>query len=326
MDISMKISVIVPVYNVEHYLDRCIQSIVSQTYTNLEIILVDDGSEDHCPATCDDWTIRDERIKTIHKENGGLSDARNIGMLAATGEYIAFVDSDDWIAPRMLELLFNAMQEDKSDIAACAVEMVWEDDTPSCLLTVKTKALLSREEAQRALLNETLLKHPVWYKLYKRELICDILFKVGKYHEDIFWSYQAIGKANSVSLIDIVGYYYTQRANSIMGQGYSLKRLDALEAIEERYAYIKSEFPALECEARLSILSNCIYHGQMALRFLNRNEIKLVFDRLNLIKSNYKIVHKDYSDKKITHRLWFDIARVSLPAVCRLKNMLGIGM
>ena len=114
---QQKISVIVPVYKVEAFLDRCVQSIVSQSYKNLEIILVDDGSPDNCPSLCDAWAAKDSRIKVIHKENGGLSDARNAGMAIATGELMGFVDSDDWIAPGMYQHLYDRMKEDNSDIA-----------------------------------------------------------------------------------------------------------------------------------------------------------------------------------------------------------------
>ena len=325
METSAQISVVVPVFNVERYLDRCLQSIVNQSYPNLEIILVDDGSEDDSPAICEEWTKKDHRITAIHKENGGLSDARNTGMAAAAGEYIAFVDSDDWIAPEMLERLLDAIQRDKSDVAACAAEMVWEDGTPGRLLTVSKNALLGREEAQEALLKESLLKQPVWYKLYKRALIRDLPFKTGKYHEDVFWSYQAIGRANAVSLIDYTGYYYVQRADSIMGQGYSLSRLDALEAIEERYIYMQDHFPKLETEARLSILSNCIYHGQMAMKYLNNAERKEAFRKLESIKARYTFCRSDYQGKAFKRRLWFDMGRISLPVTCRIRNMLNIG-
>lgn len=116
------ISVIVPIYKVEAYLNRCVESIVRQTYTELEIILVDDGSPDGCPALCDEWAGKDKRIKVIHKSNGGLSDARNAGMRAAEGNYISFVDSDDWIAPEFYRLLLEAMRETGSDIAACKIQ------------------------------------------------------------------------------------------------------------------------------------------------------------------------------------------------------------
>lgn len=325
-DASERISVIVPVYKVEPYLDRCVQSIVDQTYTNLEIILVDDGSPDNCPAMCDAWAEKDSRIRVIHKENGGLSDARNAGMAIARGEYLAFIDSDDWIAPEMLTGLHRAMQRDNSDIAACTVEMVWEGGTPSRLLTVQTNCVLNREEAQRALLKETLLKQPVWYKLYRRKSIEHILFEVGKYHEDIFWSYQAIGAANRVSVIDYVGYFYLQRSGSIMGAGYSLKRLDAMEAYERRYRYLAEQFPNLEREARIKMVQSCIYHGQMALKNLSGEEKKRCIAHLNGVKNRYPIEPCDYAGEKFSHRIWLALYKRSLYGVCMIKNMFGIGL
>lgn len=319
------ISVIVPVYRVEPYLDRCVQSIVEQTYSDMEIILVDDGSPDICPAMCDTWAEKDSRIRVIHKENGGLSDARNAGMALATGEYISFIDSDDWIAPEMLQRLLEALERDDSDIAACAVQMVWEDDGHSEFLTVRRNCVLDREEAQLALLRESLLKHPVWYKLYRRKTVQDIPFEVGKYHEDVYWGYQAVGNARRVSLIDYIGYFYFQRSGSIMGTGYSLQRLDAIEAWERRYRYLKERFPELEQEARLSVIGSCIYHGQMALRYLPQEESRQALDRLNDVKIRFPIKHTEYADQKFTHRLWLDLARVSLPLACRVKNILGIG-
>ena len=320
------ISVIVPVYKVEPYLDRCVESIILQTYTNIEIILVDDGSPDNCPAMCDAWAEKDSRVRVIHKENGGLSDARNAGLALATGEYAAFVDSDDWIAPEMLERLHAAMEQDDSDIAACTVQMVWEDSEYKEFLTVQRNCILEREEAQSALLKESLLKQPVWYKLYRREVVEDIPFEVGKFHEDVYWSYQAIGNARRVSVIDYIGYYYFQRAGSIMGEGYSLRRLDAIEAYEGRYRYLAEHFPRLEVEARIAIVDNCIYHGQMALKYLSGKEQKQVLNYLSEVKDRYPIKHSDYADRKITHRLWLDLGRVSLTAVCRIKNALYVGL
>ena len=319
------ISVIVPVYRVETYLDRCVQSIVSQTYQNLEIILVDDGSPDRCPAMCDAWAEKDSRICVIHKENGGLSDARNAGMAAATGEYISFVDSDDWIAPEMLERLVKALERDGSDVAACSVDMVWEDGRPNEALTVRKNLVLERDQAQLALLRENLLKQPVWYKLYRRETIRNILFERGKYHEDVFWSYQAIGNARCVSLIDYVGYFYFQRSGSIMGEGYSLKRLDAIEAMQQRYEYLAIHAPDLESEARLSIWASCMYHGQMALRYLPKHEQDICFRRLYAAVKNHPIRHCDYARRKATHRVWLDLARISFLGACRLRNLFKIG-
>lgn len=322
---NQKVSVIVPVYNVEPYIDKCVHSIVSQTYSNLEIILVDDGSPDNCHAVCDAWSQRDSRIKVVHKSNGGLSDARNAGLAVSTGDFIGFVDSDDWIAPEMFEKLLTALIEDNSDIAACTVEMVWEDGTPSRLLTDKKNCVLNKLEAQKALLEETILKQPVWYKLYRRNTIEGILFETGKCHEDVFWSYQAIGNAERISVIDYIGYYYLQRKGSIMGEGYSLKRLDALEAYDLRYKYIAERFPELETEARIGIVNACIYNGQMALKYLPKKERKDVFRLLRGIQQKYKLRHREYAHEKITHRIWLDTARISLTAVCRIKNAINVG-
>lgn len=321
------VSIIVPIYKVEAYLDRCIQSLVQQTYNTIEIILVDDGSPDNCPAMCDAWAEKDSRIKVIHKKNGGLSDARNAGLKEATGNLIGFVDSDDWIAPEMYEKLVQAMHDGQSDIAACTVEMVWEDGTPNRLLTIQENGTFERTEAQLALLNETKLKQPVWYKLYKKYVIEGIPFEVGKQHEDVYWSYQAVGRARRVSIIDYIGYYYWQRESSIMGNNtYSLKRLDALEAFERRYEYITKEFPELETIAKRSIVAACIYNGQMTLKFLPKDEQLKAFDYLNEVNDRYKLKPNEYADEKITHKAWFNIAGKSLETVCRIKNFLGVGL
>lgn len=327
MDERPLISVIIPIYKVEQYLDRCLESVTNQSYKNMEIILVDDGSPDNCPVMCDTWAKKDARIKVVHKENGGLSDARNAGLKIATGDLIGFVDSDDWIAPEMYERLARSINDDQSDVAACAVEMIWEDDTPGRLLTVQENCTLGRSEAQLALMNETKLKQPVWYKLYKKSVIEGIPFEVGKQHEDVYWSYQVIGNAHHVSIIDYIGYYYLQRQDSIMGNNtYTVKRLDALEAVEQRYQYIANEFPELERLAKRSVVANCIYHGQMALKYLPQTEKKKAFDYLNEINGRYRLEAKDYADETITHKVWFSIAGKSLKSVCRIKNCLGVGL
>lgn len=319
------ISVIIPIYNVEKYLNRCINSIIVQTYKNLEIILVDDGSPDNCPQLCDDWVKSDTRIRVIHKENGGLSDARNAGLAIANGFYISFVDADDWLAPEMYERLICAMIRDHSDIAACSVKMVWEDESPEKMLIQTPDCVLNREEAQKALLQEKLLKQPVWYKLYKRECIQGILFDVGRYHEDVFWSYKAIGAANRVSLINYIGYYYLQRSDSIMGIGYSLKRLDAIRAFCKRYEYMKTKFPELADISLKAIWLRCIYDGQQALLHLSKEENKKAFWFFCIVRKKYPIYYKVYAKEKLSRKLWISLSRVSLRATCHIRNRLKIG-
>lgn len=318
-----KISVIVPVYQVEPYLDKCVSSIVNQTYRNLEIILVDDGSPDNCPAMCDAWAEKDSRIRVIHKANGGLSDARNAGMAAATGEWMAFVDSDDWIAPDMYGHLARRMTEDGSDIAACGVQMVWEDETPPRMLTRPGSCVLSREEAMRAIIEESWLKQPVWYKLYKTELVRDILFPVGKYHEDVFWSYQTVGRAQKVSVSDHIGYYYLQRGGSIMGAGYSLKRLDAVEAKVQRCGYIQEYFPELLALCRRELWFTCLYHGQLAMRELDEKTAVQALDYLQGVLKNNPVSTDGCTWKE---RSWLRMAQHDLRMACRIRTRLRIGL
>lgn len=319
------ISVIVPVYNVEQYLNRCVESIVNQTYRNLEIILVDDGSPDNCPAMCDSWAERDSRIKVIHKANGGLSDARNAGMAVATGELMGFVDSDDWISPEMYQLLYENMQQNDSDISACGVQLVWEDGTKPRALTKSGKCVLNAEDAMCAIIEESWLKQPVWYKLYKTELIKDILFPVGKYHEDVFWSYQAVGKAKRVSVFDTPSYFYWQRSGSIMGRTYSAKRLDAIEAKRERQEYIKCNMPGLENKGRIDLWFSCLYHGQQALKNLSKRENKKIFSDLQDVLKCYPLLNGDLHGIKNSHRVWLCLTAISMKQTCYLRNIMKIG-
>ena len=268
------ISVIVPVFKVEHYLDRCVESIVNQTYKNLEIILVDDGSPDNCPAMCDAWAMKDPRVRVIHKGNGGLSDARNAGLMVAEGELIGFVDSDDWIDPGMYQCLYDDIIRTGSDIATCGVQLVWENDIPSKMLTSSSNRVLNTTEAMQAIIQETYLKQPVWYKLYRRDTIRDVLFPVGKCHEDVFWSYQVIGNAKRVSVNNLSYYFYWQRSGSIMGENFSLRRLDALEAKMDRQKYIEKKFPMLSTIAQTDLYQSCIYLQQMVLQHLTGSERK----------------------------------------------------
>ena len=320
---TAKISVIVPVYKVEPYLDKCISSIVNQTYKNLEIILVDDGSPDSCPTMCNAWAEKDSRIRVIHKTNGGLSDARNAGMTVATGELMAFVDSDDWIVPDMYEYLYQRLTEDNSDIAACGVQMVWEDKKLCRMLTRAGSCVLNQEEAMRAIIEESWLKQPVWYKLYKTDLIRDILFPMGKCHEDVFWSYQAVGSAKKVSVSDHIGYYYLQRDGSIMGEGYSLKRLDAVEAKVQRCAYIQERFPALSPLAVKDLWFTCIYQGQLALRTLDKTEAEKILAHFENVMERQPFQMEGCSAKE---RLWLNMAKSSLAVACRIRNALKIGL
>lgn len=323
---QQKISVIVPVYKVERYLERCVQSIVDQTYSNLEIILVDDGSPDNCPAMCDAWAMKDSRITTIHKENGGLSDARNAGMRIATGELMGFVDSDDWIAPDMYQRLYDLMMKDYSDIVACGVEMVWEDGTSPRMLTKSGSCVLSNEEAMQAIIEEDWLKHPVWYKLYKTALIQNILFPIGKYHEDVFWSYQAIGVAQRISVTDYIGYFYRQRNNSIMGEKYTLKRLDAVEATVNWCAYVEEKYPELAGLAQGKLIGCCMYHNQLLLQNSVIDYDGSCQKWVRSCTSGTGVQWKKEKRISLKQKMWMRGYLCVPNVVCHVRNILRIGI
>ena len=172
------ISIIVPVYQVEKYLKKCVCSIISQTYRNLEVILVDDGSTDNCPALCNQFQVDDNRIKVIHQKKGGLSHARNVGLKFATGDFISFVDSDDWLEPNMYKVLMTALMQTNADIAVCDRYIETENTTsnPSKVKSGEIK-LYSPEEALRMIIkDENILHDTVWNKLYVRKVLSNINF------------------------------------------------------------------------------------------------------------------------------------------------------
>ncbi len=311
------ISVIVPVYKVEAYLDQCVQSIVAQTYKNLEIILVDDGSPDNCPAMCDAWAQKDSRIKVIHKENGGLSDARNAGLAIATGDYIGFVDSDDYIDSTMYESLMTHLADTGSDIAACGVQMVWEDGK-TAMLTCPGCAVLDNAQAMEAIVCESWLKQPVWYKLYKRSVVEGIRFEKGKCHEDVFWSYQPIARANRICVFDTPLYFYRQRSGSIMGDSFSAKRLDALEANTRRLHFLKENYPTLAPRAEASAYFFCMYLCQLALR----THQDAIYQQAKSAARQLRPSKQSLSTKE---KLWLAASRLSWIGTCKLRNALNIG-
>lgn len=235
------ISIIVPVYKVEKYLVRCIESIRNQTYSNLEIILIDDGSPDACPSICDEYALKDERIIVIHKENGGLSDARNTGIEMAKGEYIGFVDSDDYIHPDMYENLLKIAIANTADIAVCDVEKVYSGNY---ILNDEGEDNVRFYTGIQAVANifdaELYLRSVVaWGKLYKKSLFDSIRYPKGKLHEDEFVTYRLYYKSSKVAYTDKRYYYYLQREDSIMGERKRKISDDVLEAYEELGDYFE---------------------------------------------------------------------------------------
>lgn len=233
------ITIIVPVYNVEDYLCKCIDSIIGQTYNNLEIILVDDGSPDRCGEICDEYARHDTRIRVIHKENGGLSDARNVGIENSKGDYIAFVDSDDYIAPDMYEKLYNIAKVNDADMSICSFMCVNTKgnsiDDQNLYNPISNNVLSGIE-----VFEDKLAENQYWYwvvawnKLYRRSLFDNIRFPVGKQHEDEFVAHHLYSITRKVACCGNKMYYYVKRENSIMSKKYTYKGLDACEAFLDR--------------------------------------------------------------------------------------------
>ena len=211
MNSQPKISVIVPVYKTEGLLDRCVESIVGQTYKNLEIILVDDGSPDNCPAMCDGWAEKDSRIRVIHKENGGVSSARNAALDIATGDYIGFVDSDDWIEPEMYLSLIQKISESGKNIALCsyyAVEISGERYECRC---VADKEVLDKEDYFRFIVLGGDGGY-IWNRLYRADIVKEVRFDEDIwYSEDLLFNFKTAQKSNGAAVLDKAEYNYVQK-------------------------------------------------------------------------------------------------------------------
>jgi glycosyltransferase involved in cell wall biosynthesis len=238
------ISVIVPVYNVEKYLEKCVNSIINQTYNNLEIILVDDGSKDNSGKLCDEFSKKDFRIKVIHKENGGLSDARNAGLEVASGEYISFIDSDDFIDLDFYEYLYLLQKENNADIAECNFIKVYEEKIDTFEFPRKKEEAILKTDGVGALFlfmsdDDEISTNSVvvWNKLYKKKLFDNIRFPVGKTHEDQFTTYKILAEAKSFVTSNQIKYGYFQRTNSIVNKKFNKKRFDTFEAFDKFLEY-----------------------------------------------------------------------------------------
>lgn len=238
------VSVIIPVYNVEKYLTRCLESVIAQTYSNLEIILVDDGSTDNSGKVCDKYQENDSRIKIIHKINGGQSDARNVGIDKACGEYIAFVDSDDWITKDYIESMYSLMITNDCDIATCGVRRIFKEVTVRNKTEEKYK-ICYRDEAVKHLLYQR-ISTSAYGKLYKTDLWDAIRFPVGKIYEEIEPLYMIFRRSMKVVMINQCKYMYYYRVGSIVNQKFSLKKMDYVENCKRVLEYVKQDYPQYE--------------------------------------------------------------------------------
>lgn len=284
------VSIVVPVYKVEKYLNKCIESILNQTYKYIEIILVDDGSPDSCPEICDYYDKKDKRIKVIHQENHGLAAARNVGMTYAKGKYITFIDSDDYVGIHYVESLYNAIVFSDADMSICDYIKV-EDD---CGKEAKnaTYIVLDNVECLKDIYQPTWhgMEFVAWGKLYNIQLFKknNICYPEGKIHEDAFVTYKLIYNAKKIVFTKEILYFYRQRENSIMTSHFSLKRLDKIEALRTACLYYeKGKEDVLLSMAANDYFQNCIcIYGELE-KYQSKLKTK-IFEEKRLIKQYRK--------------------------------------
>lgn len=314
------ISVIVPVYKVEAYLDQCIRSITEQTYRNLEILLVDDGSPDRSGAICDTWAAKDSRIRVIHKENNGAGAARNTGLDVARGELVSMIDSDDYLERHMYEHLYSLMDGDV-DIAECAIEMTESDDLQMDDGTNAQIVIADAEEAMRLHIRDELFCQTPPNKLYRRSTIGDSRFPVGNLIDDEFFTYRVIGSARRLAHSSARMYAYRQQPGSAMHKAFSLKRLQGLYAKQQRLEYLKERMPALEYEAKFDLFFTCLYAMQGCLQSLPAGDLQQAREIIGGILTPLIPLESNPEASKMKNIL-LKLAQKNFEGTCKLLNFL----
>lgn len=300
-NVNELVSVIVPVYNVENYLPRCIESIINQTYSNLEIILVNDGSTDHSGTICEEYKKKDSRIKVIMQRNQGLSAARNAGLDAVHGAYLTFIDSDDYVSEKYVESLFNIMGT--ADVAICLGEKFYDNAVTVDSPDYDTTEVYTSEVALKNMLYRRGVNSYAWGKLFKAKLFDGVRFPVGVLFEDVMTIYKIYDIADKIAFNKVRLYYYFQRPGSIVNSSFSRKKLDQVKASKVLLEFVSEKYPALKKAAisRYFIAAVDIYR-----RIPNSKEYESERKELKEIIKTYRaIVLFDRENKMLTRMLSF---------------------
>lgn len=290
------ITIIVPVYNVEKYLIECINSIINQTYVNLEIIIVNDGSTDSSLNICNYFKKIDERIKVINKDNGGLSSARNVGIDIAKGKYIVFIDSDDYVDEKYVEKLYNLVKINKAEVAQCGIWKVNDNKEKIEKIGYSNNIIKTGKEMIMDIYDNHWLENiVVWNKIYKKSIFEEIRFPLGKINEDEFTTYKILYNENKIPIIDDCLYFYRQSNDSLMRKKFNEKRLNLLEALEERieYFYKNKEIELYNMTIK-AYLNKCIEC------YMN---VKIYIENSRDIQKMIKLKYINYSEKILKDKL-----------------------
>lgn len=290
------VSIIVPIFKVEKYLKRCIDSILNQTYRNIEIILIDDGSPDNCGKIADEYALKDKRIKVIHQKNMGLSEARNRGIEISKGEYIGFVDSDDYIEPTMFQDLYNAIIDNDADISICNFYVI--SNKRKVAKNNFKRRNFNKIEALKGVLLDKDIQSYAWNKLYKRELFENIKYPIGKKYEDIGTTFYLFEKSNKIAYIEKPEYNYLNREDSIVFNYNEQTIMDYTDIIIERYKYVDNKYEQLKKYNFYYLAKTLItaFNDAESLNKINNSLMKKIEELYSIVKKDiqkYGLVDND---------------------------------
>ncbi|SFJ39640.1 Glycosyltransferase involved in cell wall bisynthesis [Terrisporobacter glycolicus] len=322
------ISIIIPIYNAEKYLQDCLDSVIKQSYKNLDIILINDGSTDNSEEICEEYKNNDSRIRLINQKNKGAAMAKNVGLELIKGELFAFLDSDDMLHSNNLEILYTNMINTNADIIEgnFTTNLYKFNNKPIIKNSIdieKTKTFTTEKGLEELIINGRCHQTP-WNKLYKTQLLKGIIFPKGKYIDDEYWTYKLFLNANYISSLDLITYYYRQHDDSTMGKSYSVRRLDAIDALNERYLIIRERFPRLEHLALKSYLLCCIFNFQKLCLNCDLDKNKKyredIINRFRIQRKNSKVDRLSIKEKALIDSFY------KVPyMVSKIRNVLGRG-
>lgn len=314
---KVKISIIVAAYNIQDYISACLESIIKQSYKNLEIIVVDDGSTDHTKKLIREFAKQDQRIKIIHQKNAGLSAARNSGILAATSDYVCLIDGDDTISPDYVTKLYSRLCHTHADITVCGYETVAEHASGSHVTFHEAEVTSGHDAARNLLLTQENLDVVAWNKIYKRSIFIDnsLFYPVGDIHEDNLTTYKLYAAATKVAYLMEPLYQYYRRPGSIMDKTTALAHLrlkerSAIEAID----YFAREEPALRAAARVSLLIaklaflDAALRGDLAMSYADKS--------IKWIRAHSR---EYFRNRELTPKLRFYLVLINLPGASPYK-------
>ena len=309
----MKINVVITVYNSEKYLPECLDSVVSQSYGDIGIILIDDGSDDSSGKICDSYASKDPRIRVIHTENRGASEARNTGIAESDCDYVCFIDSDDRVTPDYVEYLIKLASDHQADISVC-------QRMNSRRRLKETMILTDNSSCMSALIKTAEIDSVVWGKLYKRSVFDGVLFPAGKRYEDEFTIYKLIAKAERIAVGCEPKYYYRENAESFMNRPFSEKDFEWIEAMSEQKAFISKNYPELTSSANARIIyavNQCAGKMSAAGRYQE--------ERIKEMRSLYKAYEKDFLKGKssFSAKMFSVAAYINLKAAMKMLHKTG---